>query len=288
MSARLSVVVPAHNESAVVARLLRPLLPGVDDGELEIVVAANGCTDDTADIVRSLSPQIRLVELTAASKSAALNAADSVATVFPRAYVDADVVVSRSALLALAEQLSAPGGPLVAAPPLRVDTSRSSWSVRAHYRIWELTDYRRHGHVGSGIYALSRAGRSRFGDFPDIIADDRFVQRLFAGPELGSAGEHFTVFAPRTLRALVRRSVRAAAGNAQLRDAGIGGTRSQPDESTAATSVSHLAAAVGPRPRLWPAFAIYCLCYLAPRVLARRKRAAGLLHVWERDETSRA
>ena len=166
VSARISVVIPAHNESAVIQRVLRPLADALRTGELEVIVAANGCTDDTADLARAVAPGITVVEVPTPSKILALNAADEVATVFPRVYVDADVEVGLAELRGLAELLGEPDGPLVAAPRMRIDTSRSSWPVRAHYRIWELSDYRQRGHVGSGVYALSAAGRGRFGRFP--------------------------------------------------------------------------------------------------------------------------
>jgi glycosyltransferase involved in cell wall biosynthesis len=282
---RLSVVIPAHNEAAVIQRVLRPLVAGARSGALEVVVSANGCTDDTVALARAVGPEIHVVETTTASKIAALNLADEVASVFPRAYVDADVDVDLEVLLRLADTLSDPAGPLVAAPPMRVDTSRSSWPVRAHYRIWELTDYRRHGHIGSGIYAMSVTGRRRFGEFPDIIADDRFVQQMFSAAERGtSAGGHFTIHAPTTLRAMIHRSIRSAAGNAQLRATGLA---AEPTGPSGKSGFATLTPRVLRRPQLWPAFAVYCYAYVAPRVLARRKLAAGAERVWERDETSR-
>jgi len=282
---RLSVVIPAHNEAAVIQRVLRPLVDGARSGALEVVVSANGCTDNTAALARAFGPEIQVVETATASKIAALNLADEVASVFPRAYVDADVDVDLEVLLLLADALQDPAGPLVAAPPMRVDTTRSSWPVRAHYRIWEMTDYRRQGHIGSGIYALSAAGRRRFGEFPNIIADDRFVQQMFGLAERGtSAGGHFTIHAPTTLRALIHRSIRSAAGNAQLRTAGLS---ARSPRHAGQSGFATLTPKVLRRPSLWPAFAVYCYAYVAPRVLARRKLVAGAEHVWERDETSR-
>ena len=213
MNVIMSVVVPAHNESALIRRLVSRL--AVDD-RLEVVVVANGCTDDTADVARGISSRVTVVEIDEASKIAALNAGDQVATVWPRAYVDADVVVEPSALLAVGAALA--GGALVCSPALRVATSGSSWAVRAYYRIWELTDYRRESHIGSGIYALSAEGRSRFTSFPPIIADDRFVQTRFAPSERVTLEEHhFEVEAPRDFRSLVHRQERIALGNLELR-----------------------------------------------------------------------
>jgi glycosyltransferase involved in cell wall biosynthesis len=284
MSTRLSVVIPAHNESTVIGRLLNRLVDGARSGQLEVIVVANGCTDDTASIARSYGVFV-VVEVEAASKVIALNAGDAVARSFPRAYVDADVEVDLDTLLSLAATLEAPGGPLAAAPLMKVDASRSSWAVRAHYRIWELTNYRQHEHIGSGVYALSAAGRSRFGAFPELIADDRFVQQLFARAERGTAPiGSFTVHAPTGLGALIHRSTRASAGIAQLRAAGV---PAHPDNSRSTSGVRALVPRVARRPALWPAFAVYCLAYLVPRVLARKKIRTNQQHIWERDETSR-
>jgi glycosyltransferase involved in cell wall biosynthesis len=70
-----SVVVAAHNEAAVIDRCLASLVaPGV-----QVIVAANGCTDDTAAIARR-TPGVEVVELATPSKIAALNAGDARAT----------------------------------------------------------------------------------------------------------------------------------------------------------------------------------------------------------------
>jgi hypothetical protein len=302
MSPLASVIIPAHNEEAVIARLLRGIAAGSRPGEFEIIVAANGCTDGTVFSARNATEGITVLDLPELSKVAALNAADTVATVFPRLYVDADVMVSAETLRELARVLADSGGPgqepvpaarpMAAAPALRTDLSGASWFVRAHYRIWELTDYRTRGHIGSGIYALSRAGRRRFGRFPDVIADDRYVQQLFDESERLTLPDHtFTVHSPKTLRALLRRATRAAAGNSQLaavhrRDLEQGRDRPR-QEDAAAGSRRNLLNRVLPRPALWPAFAVYCAAYLLPRILAIRKIKSGRLHVWDRDETSR-
>lgn len=302
MSPLASVIIPAHNEEAVIARLIRGIAAGARPGEFEIIVAANGCTDGTVRSARNAAENITVLDLPAPSKVAALNAGDAAATVFPRLYVDADVVVSAETLRELARVLADGSGPapeaspvarvLAAAPTLRTDLSGASWFVRAHYRIWELTDYRSRGHIGSGIYGLSRAGRGRFGRFPDVIADDRYVQQLFGESERLTLPEHtFTVHSPKTLRALLRRATRAAAGNLQLRSGSLGAAEPREDhpseEISAGASRWNLLHRVLPRPALWPAFAVYCAAYVLPRLLAIRKIRSGRLHIWDRDETSR-
>ena len=88
---RISVVIPAHNEEAVIGRCLQNLLEGAEPDELEFVVVGNGCKDATATAARSFGPPVRVIETPVASKSNALNLGDAAAQIFPRAYIDADI-----------------------------------------------------------------------------------------------------------------------------------------------------------------------------------------------------
>src|SRR3954452_8210976 len=102
---RASIVIPAHDEAAVIGRLLTALTTGAEPGELAIVVACNGCTDDTAAIAATF-PGVTVVDLPEPSKTAALNAGDDAAgDVFPRLYVDADILVDLAAVRAVADVL---------------------------------------------------------------------------------------------------------------------------------------------------------------------------------------
>ncbi|WP_156401758.1 glycosyltransferase [Agromyces sp. Soil535] len=284
MSPRMSVVIPAHDEASVIGRLLHGLVADPRSAELEIVVVANGCTDGTVSVARSFEPAVGVVVIAEASKIAALEAGDAEVTTFPRAYVDADVSVDVPALLALADALTRRDGPLVASPRLEVDTADASWPVRQHYRIWELSDYRVAGHIGSGVYAMSAEGRARFGSWPRVIADDRFVQQLFPPSERETlAGHAFTVRSARTVSAHVRRSTRIARGNLEL-PAELQLATEEPARARAAS----LARRVARRPDLWVAFAVYCVTATVPKLLARRQMADRREPEWARDETSRA
>jgi glycosyltransferase involved in cell wall biosynthesis len=276
----MSVVIPAHNEAAVIDGLLASLTAASSIEDFEIVVVANGCTDDTVARA-SAYDGIRVIEIPVAGKIAALNAGDAEATVFPRAYVDADVRLDPSALLALADVLDTEGVE-IASPALVVDTSTASWAVRQHYRVWELSDYRQSGHIGSGVYALSREGRERFGDWPDVIADDRFVQQLFTLDERATLSTHaFTVRSAADMRSHLRRSVRIARGNRELP------STLQNAPAPDAASRGNLVARVAARPSLWVPFAVYCVSWTLPTVLARRGSARQTSQSWNRDETTR-
>lgn len=38
--------------------------------------------------------------------------------------------------------------------------------------------------IGSGVYAMTGAGRARFDRFPEVIADDLFARNLFRGDDV--------------------------------------------------------------------------------------------------------
>src|SRR5688572_25787192 len=102
----ISVVIPAHNEEAVIARCLAALVRGARDGELDVVVVCNGCSDRTAQAARGFGASVTVIETDVASKVHALNLGDAAARSFPRFYIDADVVLPLEHLRQLAAVLN--------------------------------------------------------------------------------------------------------------------------------------------------------------------------------------
>ena len=94
-----TIIIPAHNEATVIGRTLEALADGQLREGTHVVVAANGCTDDTMGIARGFADRLRItvLDLPVASKQAALNGADDFLfgddrqENFPRIYLDADV-----------------------------------------------------------------------------------------------------------------------------------------------------------------------------------------------------
>lgn len=220
----ISVVVPAHDEGAVIGRLLDALAPAIDAGTAEVVVVANGCTDDT--VAAATRPGVTVLELAEGSKPAALNAGDAVARTFPRFYVDGDVVVSASDLEAMARRLDEPGIEAVA-PRLVLDTSGSGFLVRSYHRYWCRLDAVERSLASRGCWGVSREGRERWDDFPDLVADDQFANRMFSDEErVIQRTVTSTVTVPTDLASLVNRKRRSHRGNLELRDHGVSGTTS--------------------------------------------------------------
>ncbi len=60
MSAPIAtVLIPAHNESALIGRTLAPLR---GDARFRVIVVANGCNDATAAEARGALPTARVIE----------------------------------------------------------------------------------------------------------------------------------------------------------------------------------------------------------------------------------
>ena len=70
----IAVIVPAFNEEKVIAGTLEQLLRDAKAGEFEVTVVCNGCNDQTANAAKEASGDINVIELTEASKTAAINA----------------------------------------------------------------------------------------------------------------------------------------------------------------------------------------------------------------------
>jgi len=280
-SALASVVVPAHNEAAVIGRCLDSLLDGFKPGELQVVVACNGCTDGTADIVRSSGHDVRVIEVTTASKVAALRAADEILSTFPRIYLDADVVLAGTAARRVINELRI-GGSLVARPPIEYDTNRSSLLVRSYYRARIRVPSVMNAVWGAGMYGLSAAGRSRFGAYPDVVADDFFVDQHFRRAEIKIVdAPPVVVGAPRRTADLMRILRRTYQGNSEIRL--LPDRSAQETETTPSTVRALVRVAIAE-----PLRAVDVALYMALAVYARVSLSIVAPRGWERDDGSRA
>lgn len=275
-----SIILPAYNEARVIERSLSSLLRQVESDD-EIIVACNGCIDDTADIARRFAPRVTVIDLQQASKVLALNAGDRAAISFPRIYMDADVQLEDGSLHAL-KQAFAESDLLALSPGVEMDLEGASWFVRAYYDVWLTLPYCRTGLVGAGVYALSEKGRARFGEFPDLIADDGFVRSLFSDAERGMVPQATSrVRAPRTLGWLVKIKTRSRLGVYQL---------AQRFPEQLAVQKSDYSGAFVPwirNPLSWPKLAVYSYVNLLTRLLAKQKLRYLAQYQWQTDASAR-
>jgi hypothetical protein len=276
-----SVLIPAHNEAAIIGMNLTRLYQGIWDDELDVIVVCNGCSDDTAAKARSAVRGVRVLEIGQPSKAEAMRIGNSVSSVFPRIHLDADVVLSGDNLRKLVEPLH--DGVVLAASPRRVlVTARSSVAVRWYYDVWEHLPQVRAGLFGRGAIALSAEGQSRVDAMPALMSDDLAASEAFLPAERRVVDDAFVfVRTPHHLRDLVRRRTRVATGNAQADAAGA----RQPES---VTTWGVLARLVVEHPGLLPKLPIFLAVTAASRLLARRQVQAGDFTTWQRDESSRS
>lgn len=215
-----SIVIPVYNGARTLGLLLGSLTSSERAGRFLILVVCNGCEDDSADVARSF-PAVVVVELDRPSKASALAAGEEVAgDVFPRFFVDADVVVEPTTMDALIDAAST-DGPVAVAPASTFDTDGKPWLVRSHFfgmtslprrAVWRASRV-----SGKGLYGTNRAGRARFGSFPQVRADDAFFDSLFAPSERRVLqGARARISVPETSASLLRSQARVKRANLEL------------------------------------------------------------------------
>ncbi|MGF4042274.1 WecB/TagA/CpsF family glycosyltransferase [Paenarthrobacter nitroguajacolicus] len=280
-----AIIIPAHNEAAVLGRTLDALKPLASTHNVDVIVACNGCTDAT-EAVASRYPGVRVIRVAETSKAAALNAADAVTDRWPRLYLDADIELSPDAVRAVFDCLSA--GPLLAArPAFRYDTTRASRVVKAYYRARTRIPGNSQGLWGAGVYALNAPGHARLGEFPPLTGDDLYVDQLFQPEEKAVLPTlPVVVRTPRTagsLLAVLRRTYRGNMEQAAITMLRASGGRLSGGSSTRGTfrDLAHTVRG--------PMSALDAGVYAAFAVTGRRKvhNGPGPSRSWERDETSR-
>ena len=277
----ISIIIPAHNEQPVLARSIESLKRDAAADSYQVIVVANGCSDDTAEVARRAWDRIDVVETDIPSKSNALNLGDERATGFPRFYMDADITLSPNAISIISSRMAETGA-LAAAPAMEMRFARTSWLVRAYYRVWQQLPYVQEGMIGVGIYALSEEGRRRFERFPSIIADDGYIRRLFKAHERLCVEDcRSIVTAPSSLWGLIKIKTRSRLGGYELTEKFPELSQNEPkDYANAFWGLAR-------RPTLWPSMMVYVGVNLIARLRATRMHRRGAHGVWERDDTSR-
>lgn len=183
----LSVIVPASNEAGYIEACLRLVVASDGPSGAQVIVVANGCTDDTVSRAQGFAAafaakgwRLEVLELPGLGKPGALQAGDTAAVHGSRVYLDADVRVSPALLGQLAQALAVDTARYASGTP--VITAKSRFS-RAYARFWRKLPFMAQGVPGFGVYAVNAAGRARWGEFPALISDDTFVRVQFTPDE---------------------------------------------------------------------------------------------------------
>jgi hypothetical protein len=248
---------------------------------MDIIVVANGCTDDTAEVAASFGPAVRVLTLPAACKHEALTAGDGAAAGFPRIYVDADVELRADDVRALAAALRQ-SGVLAAAPRRELPMTGRSWQVRWYYDVWTLLPGVQRGLWGRGVIAVNEAGHQRLAGLPPLQADDLAASLMFEPRETVLVpGARVIIHPPTTFAGLLCRRTRSVTGVAQI-------DRAQDlDASADRTRISDLIAVVRRQPGMLLRVGYFLSVAVFARLRASRARVRGDYQTWLRDDSSR-
>lgn len=276
-AAPATIIVPVHDEVVVLGRTLRDLLAQVDAIEhggkagsprqIRIIVACNGCTDDSAELARTLDPRLEVIELPEASKPAALNRANNLANGH-RVFIDADVSLSPTALADVLELLDRDEVDAAAPQPL-LTAVQPSLPTRWYLDVWHRAPYWYSNLIGGGFYAIAEQAIAPLGDFPALIADDLFVlSSIPPHRRATTTASTFTHLVPDTLRAIHHQETRRLAG----RDQFVQWSQARGLQADPVLGDRRWLTALMAQPRLAPKVALY----LAVRLTARRRGQRAL------------
>ena len=195
---KISVIIAARNEQALIGRCLCALAGqrGLTHGTVEVIVAANGCTDDT--VARALETSallfqnginLKVIDLPKGDKLAAIAEGEGEASGANIVYLDADVVVESQLLFQLLQVLET-DCPRYATGTISI-VRGESLATRAYARVWAKLPFARGRAAGAGLFALNAAGRARWSSWPDIISDDTFARLHFKPDERIEVPAHY-------------------------------------------------------------------------------------------------
>ncbi len=269
----LSIIIPSNNEESCIQTCLNAVLAQTNlptDHGVEVIVAANGCQDRTVELSNEMEPafaaagfKLRVLDIEIGNKINALNVAEVSASHENRVFIDADVVIEPPILAELLEILDRPT-PVYASGAVRVPRP-ASFISRAYAKVWTNMPFFRDGVPGIGLYAMNGAGRARWGKFPDIIADDRFVRLQFAPTERHKTKAGYDWPLPEGFNNLVHVRHRWREGNIELAERFPALTANDSEINTSSGNALRLL-------RTPIASAVFVLVYLASNARARRTK----------------
>ena len=179
MAARLSLVIPAYNEAALLPRLLdtvdaaRRRFSG-DAGAIEVIVADNGSTDDTAAIAAARG--CRVASVSKRMIGASRNGGAAIATAPIICFVDADMQIHPDTFNAIDAALADPG---IVGGASRITMER--WSPGIAYAYASLVPLAWATGFDTGVVFCRRADFETIGGYDEdrhFAEDVEFLRQL--------------------------------------------------------------------------------------------------------------
>ncbi|MEX0820251.1 MAG: glycosyltransferase family 2 protein [Pirellulaceae bacterium] len=177
----VSMLIACHNEEANIERKLRNVLALDYPAErLQVIVASDGSTDATEEIVASFADRVTLLALPRCGKAVALNEAVRVTDGEILVFTDANSMLDADAVRALVRPFGDPQVGGVAGDQRYNKTGSSSNIQEGERRYWSFDRWlkrvqSRAGSVTSATGALYAIRRELFKKVPGGVTDDFFV-----------------------------------------------------------------------------------------------------------------
>lgn len=179
---KISVIVPAHNEALAIAPTLAALV-AQDFADREILVACNGCTDNTAQVAAGFAG-VRVVESECSGMSFGKNFGAQNATGELLVFVDADTLLPPEGLRRIVEAVG--GRPRVIGT-LAGRPDRGGPVVRVCFWIANAITRRNKVHAPGGVMVMQRAVFDAIGGFDETLpqgtSTDLIMRARAAGAE---------------------------------------------------------------------------------------------------------
>lgn len=285
--ADVSIIIPARDEAQVLPTSLKSLLSQDFTGVMRLIISDNGSSDATVEVARKWAEkfeqaghEVWVLHLPYGNKPAALNVADVAAENLIRIYLDADIELSPNCVSEIVAAMAPDSGALMCCPQMRI-ASGGGWVTRRWGRTWTRLPWVSEDAIGGGVYAVSPDGRRRWGKYPNIVAEDAFVQVQFRRNERRVLPNcHFLIRLPEGFSDLVKIRTRQLRGNRELAKQANG------EWGRAAYPLARRLKFVLTSPKLWPDLPVYLLVNLFAYRRARQRAEVGT-KMWERA-TSRA
>lgn len=273
----LTVVIPAYNEESCIINTLK----NYDfefNIEIQVIVVANGCVDNTANVVKEKFNRFQVVELFEGSKIAAINKGLSEARYDHILIQDADVLIDRSSILELLKFIESEE--YLYASPIAKVTVKGGVLIKSYYKFLKKTPAFAKGMVNSGAYLLSKHAVKKLGKFPRVIADDGYVKGTL-GPEnlRNICGCYSFVKSPEDIWSLIKIKTRSKLGNIELAK----------HKQSPSRGENHFKALlrIAISQRVIFSFLVYCLVTGLTFCRAKYQVNKGKELAWERDESTR-
>lgn len=178
----ISVIVPAHNEETAITRTLGSLC-AQDYPSREIIVACNGCTDNTATIAANY-PGVRVVESPDSGMSFGKNLGAAAAQGRIFVFVDADTTLPPDALTVIMRKIA---GKERVIGTLGGRPDRGGVVVRVCFIIANIITRKNRVHAPGGVMVMQREVYAGVGGFdeklPQGTSSDIILRARAAGAE---------------------------------------------------------------------------------------------------------